>query len=145
MWATMLLFHPINLLLTHSLSKLNFCRMVRFCTGRQLDGIRHRGPSFVPSLMQIIFWPISNLTPYNRGALKIRRLFEESDTAGASHKWWIWDTIGLTVSLKIVDSTLVYLILDQSVQEPPAITSQSCQASDSHCRTMFHRLDQVCE
>ena len=37
------------------------------------------------------------------------------------------------------------LRLDQSVQELPAISSQSCQASDCHCRKMLHRLDQICE
>ena len=37
------------------------------------------------------------------------------------------------------------LRLDQSVQEPSAISSQSCQASDCHCRKMFLRLDQICE
>ena len=37
------------------------------------------------------------------------------------------------------------LRLDQSVQELSAISSQSCQASDCHCRKMLHRLDQICE
>ena len=37
------------------------------------------------------------------------------------------------------------LRLDQSVQEPSALSSQSCQASDCHCIKMFHRLDQICE
>ena len=39
----------------------------------------------------------------------------------------------------------VCLRLDQSVQEPSALSSQSCQASDCHCIKMFHRLDQICE
>ena len=39
----------------------------------------------------------------------------------------------------------VCLRLDQSVQEPSALSSQSYQASDCHCKKMFHRLDQICE
>ena len=39
----------------------------------------------------------------------------------------------------------VCLRLDQSVQEPSALSSQSCKASDCHCIKMFHRLDQICE
>ena len=31
------------------------------------------------------------------------------------------------------------------MQEPSALSSQSCQASDCHCIKMFHRLDQICE
>ena len=31
------------------------------------------------------------------------------------------------------------------MQELSAISSQSCQASDCHCRKMLHRLDQICE